>query len=582
MGHQLERSAAPRGLLGAMWTYSRTTRPQLLASYVGTVVITAAKLSLPLFLGVMINAIQRGGVKALALCYPLFLLMIGVLLFVWLVRVPLKAAQFRVARSAQQNMVEDLHRRLLSAPLQWHEARHSGDTASRVGQSSGAVFTFSMGQFGHIESLVMMIVPLFVLFALSPLISGLTLVGFGLLAALCLGVDRYQRAHWIRESDARRIFDTARVDFFRNIMAIYASRREGSVFQILGDRLENSQAAARTNVLITEVKWSAVDAISTALGLSLLLVYILQRSAQAVGGDIQLGDLFIVQAYVQGGTMALLGVVGNISTVMRQRTDFATAAPILEAPLAGRTGAVLSSDWREITISDLSFTYPSGGGPVAALRDISLRLQRGRHYALVGANGSGKSTLLKLLAGLLEPDAGGYAIDGRQVEPGVLRNSATLAPQNPELLSGTLAENLFLSEADDTGVDKIVSELVELLISPLGVGLSSAVLEAGANWSGGQRQRIALARGLLAAADSSLVLIDEPTSSIDATAERVIISRVREIFKGRCLVAAVHNIELVKDFDEVIILSHGKLSACLSPAVFESTYTHDAKSDVHV
>lgn len=567
MDHRIDRTVAPRGLLGAVWIYSKGARFALFAGYLGTVATNLAKLGLPLYVGVMFNFIQQGGTGALGRCRPVLLAMIATFAFLWVVRIPLKLAQFRVARVAQRSMIEDLNERLFSAPLGWHEGRHSGDTASRVSQSSGAVFAFSLGQFGYVESLILTICPLFVLFALSPLICLLAIAGFVFMAAFCLIVDRYQLRFWVKESDAHRVFGTALVDFFRNIMAIYASRRERSVSGILDGKLRDAQAVSKTNVLITEAKWSAVEVIATALGLSLLVIYVLQSIASGTPGGVELGNVFIVQTYLQGGTAALLGLVSNLSVVMRQRTDFATAEPILEVPVASRPAGMLRPGWRELAIEDVRFAYQSSDEPVVALNGVSLKLKRGRHYALIGPNGSGKSTLLKVLSGLLEPDVGDFAVDGAPSAPGVVRNCATLVPQTPELLNGTIADNLFLLPDQAAKGDQAVRGIVDLLIAPLGVGLDSEVLESGANWSGGQRQRIALARGLLAAADSDIVLVDEPTSSIDAKAERVIFERLRAMYGEKCLVVALHNLELIEDFDEVIVMDCGRLTDFGAPSL---------------
>lgn len=547
----------PDGLLAAMWLYTQPVRLTLLASTVLALTSNVVKLSLPLLAGLMINVIQLDGAAGLAKCRPYFIGLLLAFAFIWTVRVPAKLAQFRLARTAQQNMFAALNRRLFAAPMAWHEARHSGDTASRMGQSTGALFSMTLALFGNVESLILMIGPIVAVFILSPQVCLYTLMGYAVIATICFGVDHYQRAFWIKESDAHRVFGTALVDFFRNIMAIYASRRERSVVGILQQKQKSVFSIVRTNLVITEFKWSGIEIISTALGLILMIVYISQFATKGQAGRVELGNVFMVQAYVAAGSGALLAVVGSVSTFMRQRTDFATAEPILAIPVIVASDQRLPMSWRELSLAGLSFSY---GGAAPALVDVDVTLQRGRRYALVGRNGSGKSTLLKILSGLLPPETATLRGDGEAVDFGALRNSATLVPQNPELLNGTLADNLFV-EAAETWSDKSVAErrVLDLLIGPLGVGLGSDVVEGGANWSGGQRQRIAVARGLLSALDSQIVLVDEPTSSVDAIDERIILDKLGEMFADKCLVISLHNLELLNRFDEVIVLDRGRV-----------------------
>jgi ATP-binding cassette subfamily B protein len=195
-----------------------------------------------------------------------------------------------------------------------------------------------------------------------------------------------------------------------------------------------------------------------------------------------------------------------------------------------------------------------------ALQPMCITLLRGQHYALVGANGSGKTTLLQVLAGLLRPDGGALIVDGATFDFAALRSAATLIPQHPELLEGTLEHNLSIGASDGAVADEIArSRVVSDLLGRLNLNLISEIQEAGSNWSGGQRQRIALARGILSARGSSLILVDEPTSSIDSAEERYIINQLRTEFREECMLMSVHNLELLRDFDAVIVIEKGAL-----------------------
>jgi ATP-binding cassette subfamily B protein len=235
--------------------------------------------------------------------------------------------------------------------------------------------------------------------------------------------------------------------------------------------------------------------------------------------------------------------------------------------------------------------FAHGDGRASALELDRLALVRGRRYALVGPSGAGKTTLLRLLAGLDAPTAGVLSIDGEALPaaataavvgervpsagglpsdaggmaamPARLRHLATLIPQQAEMFDGTLAENLLLGAGRTP--ERIEAALhaacADRVVEGLAQGLDTRVVEGGANWSGGQRQRLALARGVLAAAGTSLLLLDEPTSSLDPETEARVYQRLFAHFPDAALVSSVHRLHLLDRFDEVILMRAGRIEA---------------------
>jgi len=560
-------SAVP-GLFRGTCRYTRSDRLALLFSHFLAASTSALGVTFPLIIGMLMNEIQRNGVADLHALFPALLMLAGLLTFIWTVRVPLKLLQFGIARRAQNAMIADLNQRLFSAPLSWHEHRHSGDTASRVQQSSAALFNFSFGSYAVIEFIIQIVGPIIALALLSPPVLVGAVIGFVILGAISVGADKFHMPFWVREIDVNRRFNTVLVDGYRNVMTMYATRRRHAFAGFIGERLGEIYAIARKSVTISESKRAAIEVISTVFNLSLVVLYIyLEISGDGGSANhVALGNIYMVQAYVMSGTAAMLGLVAKVSEIMQQRADFSTSAPIYEAEPEPESDARIPDDWSTLDVRKLMLTYRGKDHATPALKSVDLTLQRGRHYALVGANGSGKSTLLKLLAGLLGPDDGELLVDGTALDFGALRHSATLIPQHPELLEGTLEHNLLIGASDGTVADAIAqSNVVSSLLDRLGVRLEYHVQEAGVNWSGGQRQRIALARGILSAIGSSIVLVDEPTSSIDPADERSIIDELRVEFEAACVVISVHNLELVRNFDAVIVLDNGVVQDAGSP-----------------
>ncbi|MBD0259604.1 MAG: ATP-binding cassette domain-containing protein, partial [Cytophagales bacterium] len=202
--------------------------------------------------------------------------------------------------------------------------------------------------------------------------------------------------------------------------------------------------------------------------------------------------------------------------------------------------------------------------PVAkGLHNVQLHLARGQRIALIGESGSGKSTLLALLRGLHTPLPGAVlTVDGSPAcNWGGLSDAVTLFPQEPEIFENTVAYNITLGLPFP---EEEVLEVCDLVcftevIKQLPEGLQTVIQEKGVNLSVGQKQRLALARGLLASRSSSIVLLDEPTSSIDPQTELHVYQRLMKALAGKVVVSSLHHLELLYLFDYIYVLQEGEI-----------------------
>jgi ATP-binding cassette subfamily B protein len=272
----------------------------------------------------------------------------------------------------------------------------------------------------------------------------------------------------------------------------------------------------------------------------------------------------------------ICSIASHFQTFARQHADYASADTIRELQVAkidDDPKARVPAGWNSLAIRDLTFRHNCNRGDAAALERVALRLERGKRYALIGSSGSGKSTLLHVLAGLYCAERIGLSIDAGAicVSPGgvanTLRAAATLIPQDAEMYEGTLAENLSLCESvagpprplDFPGALDVAC--ASEFVTTSGIGLETPIAERAANWSGGQRSRVALARGVLAAVGSGLVLLDEPTASLDPATEARVYANLFATFKESCVVSSVHRLNLLGLFDEVLVMQGGRLVA---------------------
>jgi len=220
----------------------------------------------------------------------------------------------------------------------------------------------------------------------------------------------------------------------------------------------------------------------------------------------------------------------------------------------------LRSEWQGVAINNISFSYVPGepGG----LHDLKMMLTRGEKIALVGPSGGGKSTLLKVLGGVIAPHhAQIYSDIGREVPVEDLADRSLLVPQEPEVFSETLYYNLTMGERMNSDeINKVIGLCrLERVVEKLPHGIHSFLAENGRNLSVGEKQRVALARGLLRLARKEILLLDEPTSSLDPATERLIFERILNEFKERTVLTACHRLNLMPLFDKIAYVAGGRI-----------------------
>lgn len=216
-----------------------------------------------------------------------------------------------------------------------------------------------------------------------------------------------------------------------------------------------------------------------------------------------------------------------------------------------------------IEFKDVSFNYP--GQQNASLRNVSLRIQPGERVAILGRIGSGKTTLEKLILGLYRPTSGAVLVDGidqRQLDPAELRRHIGYVQQDVMLFYGTLRENITLGAplADDADVLKAatIGGILDL-VNTHPQGFDMVVGERGESLSGGQRQGVAIARAVIN--DPSILLLDEPTASMDHSSEEDIKARLREFMPGKTVILVSHRTSLLDLVDRIIVMDAGRIVA---------------------
>jgi ATP-binding cassette subfamily B protein len=299
------------------------------------------------------------------------------------------------------------------------------------------------------------------------------------------------------------------------------------------------------------------------IGLAAILLF---GGRRVISGSLTLGDFtaFYTLMLMLLGPMRMLGVALGMS----QRATASGARifqildrePLLTAPA---DAPPLPAGSGRVELRDVTLAYGESGEP--ALRDVDLVIEAGTTVALVGGTGSGKTTLVSLLPRLYDPTEGQVLIDGadvREVDPMSLRHALALVTDDPFLFSASVHENIAYARPDATReeVEQAARRAqAHDFISDLPRGYDTLIGERGLTVSGGQRQRLAIARALLA--DPRVLILDDATSSVDASTEREIKNALREVMAGRTTFVIAHRLSTIALADEIVVLEHGRVVA---------------------
>jgi len=555
-----------------LWRLLRGERHIFVSAVLLLVAAQAVLLAVPVISGHALNALQLHGREGLREAGFWLSTVLLVALASWALHGPARILERRAALTVRRRMSAALIERLFALPLSWHSENHSGATAHRIQQSTLALSGFAQSQFIYLNSAVRLIGPLIALWWLEPLIGYAALGGFAVITVSVVGFDRAMLRLANEENHAERRYTATLVDTLGNANTVYALRQAKAVAARLERRLLAVFAPLRRSIVLNEAKWFTVDICSRTLS-SLLVALFAWLATRHAAATLLLGSVYMVWEYAQQSSNVICSIASHFQTFARQNADYSSAAAITDLAPAAVVATKHSANWRSLAIRDLTFTHAAHRGDQPALEKVAVSLERGKRYALIGGSGSGKSTLLRVLAGLYGAERISLAIDDGAISvapataASFLRANSTLIPQDAELYEGTLAENLSLCESvngppgpADFGL-ALEAACATDFIEPTGAGLETPMAERAANWSGGQRARVALARGLLAAAGSGLVLLDEPTASLDPATEARVYANLFEMLKDACVISSVHRLHLLDNFDEVLVMQAGRLVA---------------------
>ncbi len=322
-----------------------------------------------------------------------------------------------------------------------------------------------------------------------------------------------------------------------------------------------SKWSAQSRFLSTSVNHLAnfVQSI-TVVAVVIAGVYTISKGAMSQGG------LIAIVILTRQAVAPMAQVVSLATRYHRARTALETLQQVMAMPVerpANKNFLHRAELKGAVEFKDVNFTYP--GQNMLALKDLSLTIESGERVGIIGTVGSGKTTFGKLMLGLYEPDSGMVAIDGtdiRQIDPTELRRFIGCVPQDVTLFRGSVRDNIVMGS--DIASDADILRASDLsgtseIIKRHPMGFDMPVGEQGRVLSGGQRQIVAMARALLL--DPPVLILDEPSSHMDAKTEAQLRKKLSQIMSGKTLVLITHRASLLSMVERIIVLDNGVIRA---------------------
>ena len=465
-------------------------------------------------------------------------------------------------------MTDRLYERFHMLEFWRYDDKNTVDTYDRARRVT--IFFSSIFQMmaGLAVNVLTMLISLWLLLAANVWLALITAAATVPSLMIQLKLTRMNNQHWRQNVETRRRAAMIEFDMFRpeNMAEL---RLYGVIRQLLDirTRLREKDEKARIQFERKFMFWRLGANVVTASAEVVSLVWV---TLEIVGRHQPIGNFVLVQQLVSRTISSVESLVSSINNFDEELASLSDYQQFLQLPTINKNQPKLPKLAEEISFQNVSFAYPKS--KTEALRDINLTIKRGQHIALVGENGAGKTTLIKLLTGLYAPTSGTVSVDGHNLAKHDVeswhRQLAVLSQQFILYAFATANENVWFGDvsrsADQAAIDKALADAEAAnFVSKLdkkGETYVSKWMESddgtkGVELSSGQQQRLALARNFYR--DSPVIILDEPTSAIDALAETRIFDH---LFKSnKTIITVSHRLSTIAKADMIVMLDDGEI-----------------------
>ncbi|HYG39030.1 MAG TPA: ABC transporter ATP-binding protein [Cytophagales bacterium] len=554
-------------LLGTAWKYARQERRRYVMIYAMFIIANVIFAMNPLLYGWFVDSLQREGTQVLPYAWMYVGGFLGLRLLEWCFHGPARVMERQLAFNLSRNFQEELYNQVLHLPVKWHQDHHSGSTINRVRKAYESLKDFFQNGFIYLHAFGKFVFSFAAMLYFSPLFGSIGVLIGAFTVFIIIKFDKPYIKSLKEYNEKDNIVSSNLFDSLSNIVTVITLRLEKSMESSFMKKVMDSFPPFKRNAVVNEWKWFCAQMLVGLIYAVITIGYVYQHWVP--GETFFIGGLIILIGYVNQFTSVFNDIASQYTQIVKYDTNIQMARDIQEdyhRKHRSENTSSLPEVWRTIEIKNLNFSREAVGlekTRFTGLSDLSIKIEKGQRIALIGESGSGKSTLLALLRGLYQPkEEIDMKVDGvKKSDFESITNTVTLFPQEPEIFENSILYNITLGLPFSNEEVMEVCETAQFadVLMQLPNGLETHIQEKGVNLSGGQKQRLALARGILAARTSNIVLFDEPTSSVDPKTEALIYNKLFNAFNDKAVISSLHRLHLLTQFDYVYILKNGSI-----------------------
>ena len=450
---------------------------------------------------------------------------------------------------------------IFNLPMKFFATRKTGDITTRYSDADTIKSIFTSIALSLVMDISMAVITGIILFRMNAMLFSISLF-MALVSILLVLVYKQPYKRINEESMAQSAaLNSQMIESLRGIETVKCNANEQTELDNLEREYMKSLKISLRSSRISTTQGLISSFIST--GFSMLTTYV--GITQVLNGEMTLGGFMAFSTLSGYFTSPLSNLIGLQMQIQEASISMKRLTEIMDYPAENETAEGMEQSEMEkvegdIEFKDVTFRY---GNRAPALDHVSFTIPAGKKVALVGSSGSGKSTITKLLLKYYDPEDGEIDVNGvnlAEYSSHSVRRAIAYVPQNVELFSKTIYDNIRISRMDAT-LDEVKEAAKKAdaheFIRHLPLQYNTYLEEAGNGLSGGEKQRIALARAFLK--DSNLYILDESTSNLDFATETLIFNMIYEQLADRSMLIVAHRLSTIRDCDLILVMDHGKI-----------------------
>lgn len=450
---------------------------------------------------------------------------------------------------------------IFNLPMKFFATRKTGDITTRYSDADTIKSIFTSIALSLVMDISMAVITGIILFRMNAMLFSISLF-MALVSILLVLVYKQPYKRINEESMAQSAaLNSQMIESLRGIETVKCNANEQTELDNLEREYMKSLKISLRSSRISTTQGLISSFIST--GFSMLTTYV--GISQVLNGEMTLGGFMAFSTLSGYFTSPLSNLIGLQMQIQEASISMKRLTEIMDYPAENETAEGMEQSEMEkvegdIEFKDVTFRY---GNRAPALDHVSFTIPAGKKVALVGSSGSGKSTITKLLLKYYDPEDGEIDVNGvnlAEYSSHSVRRAIAYVPQNVELFSKTIYDNIRISRMDAT-LDEVKEAARKAdaheFIRHLPLQYNTYLEEAGNGLSGGEKQRIALARAFLK--DSNLYILDESTSNLDFATETLIFNMIYEQLADRSMLIVAHRLSTIRDCDLILVMDHGKI-----------------------